>query len=291
VITSADRYGASDFWRNLVRAYVRWSPISRGKRFVMDSCAPLYLGSKDLISELPGGARINVDLHQHVQRYIYFFGAYEREMVSWFRRALAPGMTFLDIGAHVGQYSLIAAKAVGPNGRVHAFEPNPGSYRRLTANLALNDFRNAHAHPLALSDVPGPSTLFVPTNNNPGEASLQRCVETTATTTVEVGTADAWMNSADLGEPPRVDLIKIDVQGFERRVLEGAARLLDRFRPTVVCEFEERWLRLAGTSSVELKQVVAGMGYTVHRLTRRGGLAPVALDEIHSFDNLILKPR
>jgi len=289
VSTSQRTNGGSDFWRNLVRAYVRYSPISRGKRYVMDTCAPLYLGSKELVSELPGGARVNVDLHEHVQRYIYFFGAYEKETVEWFRSVLAPGMTFLDIGAHVGQYSLIAAQAVGPNGRVHSFEPNPGSYRRLTANLALNDFRHARAHAMALSDQAGESTLFVPTDNNLGEASLQQCVDSD-TTTVKVGTADSWMETADLGNPPRVDLIKIDVQGFEKHVIEGARGLLARFKPTVLCELEERWLRLAGTSCVELKQVVQGMGYTVNRATP-GGLVPVDPNQIHYFENLILKPR
>lgn len=96
----------------------------------MEMTAPLYAASGPQVCELPGGARLSADLDEHVQRFIYFFGVYEEGTVRWFRETLRPGMVVLDIGAHVGQYSLIAAGAVGPNGRVHAFEPNPSSYRR-----------------------------------------------------------------------------------------------------------------------------------------------------------------
>ena len=65
--------------------------------------------------------------------------------------------------------------------------------------------------------------------------------------------------------------------------------LLARFRPTIMCEFEERWLRLAGSSSVELKRKFRDMGYIVNRIAR-GGLEPVAANEVHFFENLVLTP-
>jgi FkbM family methyltransferase len=232
---------------------------------------------------------ISLDLREHVQRWIYFFGAYEADTVQWFRSMLRPGLTMLDIGAHVGQYSLIAGAAVTPTGRVHSFEPNPASFRRLSTNLALNGFPHARAHPMALSNTTGSTTLYVPKSDNQGEASLQACVPGSDTATIRSMTADQWMETADLGTPPRVDLIKIDVQGFELRVVEGAQNLLRRFRPTILCEFEDRWLRLAGTSSVELKRAFRDLGYSVNRIGKNG-LEPVGMDEVHGFDNLVLTP-
>lgn len=126
-------------------AYVRWFPINRGKR---------------QICELPGGARLCADIGEHVQRWIYFFGVYEEDTVRWFRKQLGAGMVVLDVGAHVGQYSLIAATDVGPGGRVHSFEPNPISNRRLSANVDLNGFRNVTVHQLAASDTIGEATLY-----------------------------------------------------------------------------------------------------------------------------------
>jgi FkbM family methyltransferase len=282
--------GSTRFWRGFVHAYVRQFPVARGKRRLMEALSSLYAGSEQQTCELPGGAKMLADLGEHVQRWIYFFGVYEEETVSWFRRTIRPGMTFLDIGAHVGQYTLIAASDVGPDGHVHSFEPNAKSFRRLGANIALNGFTQVQAHPIALSDQPGQATLYVPTHDNMGEASLQACAPGMQEATVRCATLDEWARTADLGPRKRIDLMKIDVQGFEGKVIRGATEVLERDRPTIVCEFEERWLNGAGTSSVQLKHDLHALGYRPHRITPEGGLAAVSLDEVHSFANLVLLP-
>ena len=83
--------------------------------------------------------------------------------------------------------------------------------------------------------------------------------------------------------------MKIDVQGLESKVILGAREVLARFRPIIVCEFEERWLRGSGTSSVELKRLLLELGYSPNFI-RSDGLVPVATDQIHSFANLVLVP-
>jgi FkbM family methyltransferase len=255
----------------------------------METLAPLYAECAEQSSQLPGGAHIRLDLNEHVERWIYFFGAYEKSTVRWFASFLRPGMTFLDVGAHVGQYSLIAAKNMGALGRVHSFEPNPTTFHRLSANLALNVFETLTPHNLALSDSVGAATLYIPKHDNRGEASMQACDKDVDQATVASTTLDEWSKTADLGTPQRVDIIKIDVQGFEAKVVTGARSVLKRFRPVVLCEFEERWLRLAGSSSVELKELFRGLGYSVNRIVA-GRLAPVAMDDVHDFENLVLTP-
>jgi FkbM family methyltransferase len=255
----------------------------------METLAPLYAASEPQVCELPGGARMTADLAEHVQRWIYFFGVYEEATVRWFRSVLRPGMVVLDIGAHVGQYSLIAASDVGPKGRVHSFEPNPASFRRLRDNVEMNGFRHVSTHPLAVSDAEGEATLYVPEHDNLGEASLQACQPGMKETKVRCVTIDEWARTADLGESPRIDVMKIDVQGLEGKVLQGAREVLKRFRPRIVCEFEERWLRGTGTSSVELKQMLGEMGYVTNRVTP-AGLVPVAAGQVHGFENLVLVP-
>ena len=255
----------------------------------MKSLAPFYATSKPQTCTLPGGARMSADLTEHVQRWIYFFGVYEESTVRWFRQRLRPGMVVLDIGAHVGQYSLIAAAAVGPSGRVHSFEPNPVSYRRLCANLEMNGFVYATAHQLAVSDARGEAALFVPDHDNLGEATLQDNSGRGNRVMVDCVTIDQWAQTADLGTPARIDLMKIDVQGLEGKVLKGAQEVLTRFRPVIICEFEERFLRDIGTSSVELKRRLVKMGYSVHRIVG-SDLLPVDPNEVHGFENLVLVP-
>ena len=280
---------SSQFWRNVIYAYVRFFPVNRGKRWIMELTAPLYASSDPQLCELPGGARLRADLGEHVQRWIYFFGFYEEATVRWFRSFLRPGMVVFDVGAHVGQYSLLSASCVGPTGRVHSFEPNPVTYRLLSNNLALNDFRNVTAHQLAVSDMSGEVTLYVPGHDNLGEASLQECIPGMNATTVKCVTIDEWACSADLGSLQRVDLIKIDVQGLEGKVIQGAMNVIRRFRPVIVCEFEERFLRSMGTSSVELKRNFSDLGYVANRIAA-SELVPVKLEEVHGFENLVLLP-
>jgi FkbM family methyltransferase len=173
---------------------------------------------------------------------------------------------------------------------VHGFEPNPATYRRLSDNIALNGYSQVTAHSLALSDQGGSATLYLPKDDNLGEASLQKYDGETESTVITTLTADEWMESADLGNPARIDLIKIDVQGYETRAIRGASKLLARYRPLVICEFEERWLRMAGSSCEELKQLFNSLGYTANKLVA-GKLVPVAAAEVHGFENLILVPR
>ena len=200
------RMRSTDVWRGVVLAYVRGFPVTRGKRWLMEALASRYATTEERTCQLPGGARIRVNLNEHVQRWIDFFGAYEAETVRWFRHTLRPDMTVLDIGAHVGQYSLIAASEVGPRGRVHSFEPNPSSFRRLTTNIELNGFSNVRPHPIALSDSIGEATLYVPKHDNLGEASLQPCQTGMEETRVRCTTLDEWSRSADIGNPARIDL-------------------------------------------------------------------------------------
>jgi FkbM family methyltransferase len=148
--------------------------------------------------------------------------------------------------------------------------------------------RDVRAHPFALSNLSGEATLFVPTNDNLGEGSLQRRVDSTRTV-IRAMTADEWMETADLGSPARIDVIKLDVQGHEWHVLESAHEMIARFKPIILCELEERWLKLPGTSSADLKAYAASLGYTVNRITGTR-LRRIPLDEVRYFENVALIP-
>jgi FkbM family methyltransferase len=279
----------SRYLRAGLRAYIRHSPLERGKTRLMEALAAACADREPQRVVLPGGALMDVDLREHVQRWIYYFGAYERDTLVWFQGMLRPGMTVFDIGAHVGQYTVAAARAVGPTGHVHAFEPHAANFGRLKANVTINGFANVAANHQAVSDSTGETILFAPRSDNSGECALFPCYTGMGEECVSTVALDDYVRHADLGPSGRIDVLKVDVQGAEERVFRGARQVLLVHRPVVVCEFEERWLHGMGSSTVRLKALLADAGYRAHRIEGRE-LVPVSPDEVHSFANLALLP-
>jgi FkbM family methyltransferase len=173
---------------------------------------------------------------------LYFAGMeYEAATCRYIAESMPPGGTFVDIGANAGLMTLIAAARVGPSGRVFAFEPNPPVFQELERHVEVNAFGDrVRAVDCALSDVNGAARLYVTPvlsglssldiDGAPGRDSL-RTGYAVSTRTLRF---DDWIARVGVD---RVDLIKIDVEGTEDRVLAGmvgtlAARRIDR----VVCE-------------------------------------------------------
>ena len=153
------------------------------------------------------------------------------------RRAMAgltrPADVVVDVGANVGAIALLAASIVGPDGLVVAVEPNPDNVQMLYAGLVLNGFTNVRVLPFAASNrvevfslTGGVSNTFVTGARPPGETQYAQGVV--------LDDALAWL--------PRLDVIKLDIEGHEPAALEGARRLIERFRPAMLTEFNPRCL-------------------------------------------------
>ncbi|MGL4422794.1 MAG: FkbM family methyltransferase, partial [Gemmataceae bacterium] len=95
-----------------------------------------------LLARLPGGIKVHCNLRDHVQRHIYFQGVYEPIEAFLFTQLATPGAVVLDAGGNIGQYSLLASRAVGPTGRVITFEPVPQNHARLQQHLQMNNCTN-----------------------------------------------------------------------------------------------------------------------------------------------------
>jgi FkbM family methyltransferase len=150
---------------------------------------------------------------------------------------LHPGAVAIDIGASLGEWTVPIARAVGATGRVLAIEPGPRSAAALEATLAANGLRQAEVIRCAIGDHDGSAGFAVPVVTS----------ARTDTGTARIGSACAGQEAlevplrsldslADERRLDRLDLVKIDVEGHERRVLDGAAALLDRYRPVLVLE-------------------------------------------------------
>ncbi len=184
--------------------------------------------------------------------HIAFFGTYEPEVREIFRAVLPVGGIALDVGANVGWHTLLMARLVGDAGRVLAVEPNPSVLKRLEYHVLLNRLEQVDIIPCAIADAEGTVEFYGPDANDAGSGDGH--VVTAAMKgqhgiiRVETRRLDTILPATQI---ERLDLIKIDVEGFEWQVLQGAEQTVAKFRPHIVFEFDAAYTaRGAGSPDV-----------------------------------------
>ncbi len=172
--------------------------------------------------------KIAVGNDGHGANLYYCRGQTASDIGDMIIRFLKTGMTFVDVGSHFGTFALLAAHAVGPDGKVHAFEPHPAAYRILVFNIRLNKLSNTFAHRNAVADTRGFREFDIR-----GEAMLSSLAPHGArigahdiVKTIRVETLR--LDDVFAADAKKVNLIKVDVEGAELMVFSGAAGLLSR---------------------------------------------------------------
>jgi FkbM family methyltransferase len=196
------------------------------------------------------------------QLFWHGFQYYEPITCLLLREILRPGATFLDIGAHHGFFSL-AAGLLGEGIHIVAFEPNPGNFRILKANVAANGVTNLRIEPLAISDSDGMAALYL-TKSDMSASLMQgfQSHDTKQVGSVQVPTVtlDHYLQ-VHAAEGPLV--IKVDIEGHEAAFIRGARKTIGSFKPDIVLEVVEDqdplWV-------ADLKS----MGYRFYSITDRG---------------------
>jgi FkbM family methyltransferase len=170
----------------------------------------------------------------------------------------------VDIGANEGMMSLLASRLVGDGGTVIAFEPSPGPRGIFEANLARNGIRNVDIRAAGVADAAGEMELFVPAVNS-GEASFtQLSYEEGQRVVCPVVIADEALRSVS------PSLIKIDVEGFEGRVIRGLEATLQRARPILSVEMVAGHLARDGWTPQELCRHLEDRGYVGRKVALKG---------------------
>ena len=150
-------------------------------------------------------------------------GTYEREQTQLFDAHISPGATVLDVGAHVGYYTMLSAVLAGPTGRVVAFEPNPTNARFLHRHIEINGLANVESDEAAVSDRAGTGRFDFGSGSGTGSLSASGAIEVSTVTLDEVCAERALTPSA----------VKIDVEGAEVSVLRGGLGMLRRALPVI----------------------------------------------------------
>jgi len=216
-----------------------------------------------VMARLGNEMKIQVPWIDVAGRTIHKDGWYEPDTVRILSTLLAPGMTFLDIGAAFGQYTLLAAGAVGNSGKVYAFEPDPVSFDWLDRNVRRNYLGNVTAVEIALGDTVGALDLYIGAPDNLGTTSLRQQYNYSGRAVrVDVMPLDRYFERVGLD---RVDVIKMDVEGAESLVLRGAQKLL-AMRPAMIIEFEESNQVRFGSSCAELARMLIEKGYKLESI-------------------------
>ena len=191
------------------------------------------------------GSKMFVDPRDEgIAMFLLTSGVYDPHETELVRSLLAPGMVFVDIGANIGYYSLLAARCVGPEGTVYAFEPVPANVELLRRSAAANGYAHVQAFAKAVSDRQGAIRLFVD-GSNFGNASIDEANVPDGVGAIEVPTVtldDFFASRPD--EAPQ--FIKIDAQGAEGRILDGADRVLRGGAMKILLEFWPFGLKNAG---------------------------------------------
>ncbi len=208
-----------------------------------------------------------------IQAEIYYQGCFEPELVPWFQRFIQPRATVLDVGAHCGQFALIASQSQ-PGVQVLAFEPDGDNAADLEHNLTANGLRNVQVRRVAVADRGGQLPLYSDDETfGFSDHSLARgaTVFTGRVETVEAIVLDSLL--AELEQP--VCLIKMDIEGAELLALRGAQRLLAAHQPALLLEVDARWMSNFGLQPEALRAWLAEQGYGCWAIDEHGRLQPV----------------
>ena len=227
-------------------AYSRIAPTGRGGYRLARLVRRFHRrGDRNASFRTPDGLDLRLDLDTYPDCCMAY-GLYELDTARVIRRILRPGDTFIDGGANIGYFSLLAAKRVGPTGRVHAFEPHPGNRQRLVEHVERNGLVGVvEIHPVALFDRPGTIELhtFESPEANHGQSTFFSAPEI-ATRKVSVQTVrlDDYLPTV----VPR--LIKLDIEGAEPQAISGMRQILRAHRPALIVELSATTLHRAGFS-------------------------------------------
>lgn len=233
-----------------------------------------YLGEglarrdETLVGRLATGSPIVLDMKQHAHRHTYFYGTYEEPTTRLMQRLAEPAWTVVDVGANNGYFTLLAADLGGPAAQVHAFEPNPAVARLLAEGVRLSGASGIAVREAACGDASFEAPFYPSADpRNSGLSTLEpRLAEGLPRLSVPVVRLDDYCREEGI-EP---DLVKIDAEGFEDRVIRGMSGLLERGIPRVlICELARDERRPDPSGIVE---ELAAAGYLAHRIGDDGEL-------------------
>ena len=212
---------------------------------------------------------------------------YEKQTTELFERIVKPGMIVFDVGAHVGYYTLLAARQIGETGEVHAFEPEPSNYNLLTQNVEFNNYQNVECVNKVVSKDTGSTELFLTSLDNGRYSIYNHGLPKKRSVLAQSISLDDYVSDKNL---TKIDLIKVDVEGAETDVLNGAVKLLNSLNVrNVIIEFNPELLQNAGVPPREFLVKSSSWRFNINYIDEDNGLLPLPEDDVDGFIGELLK--
>jgi len=254
----------------------------------------VYVGNDRAWLRTAWGGKLIVDTTDLLMSpWLLLDGVWEPDVTEWFKATLKPGMTFIDVGANVGYFTVMAAFLVGRQGRVVAFEAMPSTYELLVKNVIVNWMETfTTAENLAVySDTR--SLKFYVRKFYHGNSSLASISHEEGRLYDDIEEIDVQARSLDeylCEKPAKPDVIKVDVEGAELQVFRGARRTLAENPDVIVmCEWSQDQIRTAQDDPAELANELREQGFKVYRIDT--GMQPLSYEELLEvpYCNIVLK--
>jgi len=214
--------------------------------------------------------------------WLYYSFDSEPQTSHAFERITKPGMTVVDVGAYIGYYTLLAAKLVRDKGKVYTFESDPSSYILLKKNIEVNGLNGiVESFGLAISNREEKDTLFLDKYSGSSLFNFPGSIETV----IDVSSLDKFFSQRNW---PAVHIVKIDVEGADKLVLEGIQELVRRNRELkIIIELAPCWLEAVGTNGEELLELIAKLGFKkIYPLSKKELSCKIPSDDITYLVNL-----
>ena len=210
------------------------------------------------------GSKMHVDSRDTgVAPFLLEWGFYEKYETELFKKLIKKGMVVVDIGANIGYYTLLAARFVGEEGKVFAFEPDPYNYSLLCKNIQVNGHRNVIPVRKAVFSKSGKMKLFLDKSNLGGHSLSEANVDKGASITIEVTSLDDYFKNTDY----KIDVIKVDVQGSEMEVLEGMTNTINQNdNVKIITEFWPTGLQNSGSSPTGFLNKLIECGFALYQI-------------------------
>lgn len=237
-------------------------PLDQVYRFFEKCCRRAYRLALQCLGRAPrveaGPAKgLRMDVGGTTE--LFLSGDYEAPVQEVMSGLVNTGSVFFDIGANIGFFSLMAARLIGPNGAVYAFEPVNENAALIRKNARLNSLGNIHIFETAMTCKTGREELLLA--RYAGGASLKSAgapPDPSGSILVETSTVDDFMQSRGIRPP---DLVKIDVEGAEMDVLHGMVDTLRQKRPKLIIEFDDGSETKCEEKLRSCQEFLSGFGY------------------------------
>ncbi len=286
------RIGYRPGWRFAAEYYDQrqWMACRRGALWEAASKNDITV---PLVLPWYGGTTVDVTLGNDNSLSLYVCGSYEPNEFAFLNEFLRPGMVFVDVGANDGYYTLFAARKVGPAGQVVAVEPSSRERVNLRRNIQRNKFDNVKILKEALGAASGDADLRLAQDKHSGHNTLGKFahddVAAARPERVQVEMLDYVVERLAL---PRVDVIKIDVEGAEASVIAGAHNTLKTMQPILLMELNDPALRAQGNSAAELLATLRGtLHYEVMSFSAKTGQIELSSEGVPISENIVAAPK